>query len=62
MPLRFLFLIILAIYYGGLNSEAEGDGMAYYLGGKALPLPSSLEYTCLPIEKTSLVDANLCAK
>ena len=46
VPLRFLFLIILAIHYGGLNSSVDGDGMSYYLGGKNLPLPSSMEYSC----------------
>lgn len=37
VPLRFLFLIILAAYFGGLNSTANGEGMSYYLGSAELP-------------------------
>lgn len=62
VPLRFMFLIILAIYYGGLNSSVNGDGMKYYLGGKALPLPSSFNYACLALEKSELVNVNKCAE
>jgi SNF family Na+-dependent transporter len=40
VPLRFIFLIILVIHYTGLNSEENGKGIGWYLGGIPFPLPS----------------------
>jgi len=40
VPLRFILIIIFAINYAGLNSDVNGDGQAWYLGGKKLPLPT----------------------
>lgn len=41
VPLRFIFLIILVIHYTGLNSEENGKGIGWYLGGEPFPLPPS---------------------
>jgi len=39
VPLRFLLLIIFVAQFAGLNSSVSGDGQAWYLSGKAFPLP-----------------------
>lgn len=41
VPLRFLFIIIFAIVFGGLNSSVKGSGMGWYLGGELFPLPDN---------------------
>lgn len=40
VPLRFILIIIFVVDFAGLNSEVQGDGQAWYLGGKKLPLPT----------------------
>tara|TARA_B110000285_G_C14600920_1_gene370612 strand:- start:65 stop:553 length:489 start_codon:yes stop_codon:yes gene_type:complete len=39
VPLRFVLLLIFVIQFAGLNSSVSGDGQAWYLTGKAFPLP-----------------------
>jgi len=34
VPLPFICLFALMAYFIGLNNDAGGDGIAYYLGGK----------------------------
>jgi hypothetical protein len=39
VPLRFVLLLIFVIQFASLNSSVSGDGQAWYLTGKAFPLP-----------------------
>jgi hypothetical protein len=41
VPLRFILLIVFVIKFSGLNSSVKGNGIGWYLGGEAFPLPSA---------------------
>ena len=62
MPLRFVFLVVLAIHFAGLNKAANGDGMGYYLGNKSLPLPGTEVFSCLALDMKITADVSTCAK
>jgi SNF family Na+-dependent transporter len=38
VPLKFFCLIILIIFFAGLNKGADGKGIAFYLGGEKFPI------------------------
>jgi SNF family Na+-dependent transporter len=38
VPMKLLCLVLLIIYFAGLNTEADGSGIAYYLGGEKYPI------------------------
>ena len=38
VPMKLICLIILMIYFAGLNTDANGSGIAFYLGGEKYPI------------------------
>jgi len=40
VPLRFALIIIFVVKFANLNSDVDGQGIGWYLGGAAFPKPT----------------------